>query len=396
MVTLKPYQYVTKENAKSRLLRGDQVLIGYEMGLGKTFTSLCIAKDLLGVSAISCIIVCAPASLLSNWVASAARVGVAISTHSYDQRTPPIVDDTCLVILDESQSLKNRQSARWKRLRGPLFRTTFRILLSGTPMPNKPVELYTQLLLLGMKQSWIDFTTRFCDGRSAYVWIARRRKKIWDTSGASHIDELKVLLKESGATFLTKEEVLSDLPKLEHFVHWVKREDKGHRKRIRSSVVEYATTLVSERIRNGAVWAKVVDLCREEPRTIVFAKHKLILSHIEVILRGAAIETTTIDGSTDVRRRQSMLSNAAEQGHIAICSVGAVGTGFNATDYTQLIFVESSWSAGDRMQCEARIHRIGQVHNCVAHYVFIEDTIDAHLWKTLLRKATIISNVHAS
>ena len=261
-------------------------------------------------------------------------------------------------------------------------------------MPNKPVELFTQLQLLGMKHSWTYFTTRFCDGHYTFMWVGGRRKKIWDTSGASHIDELKCLLRERGVTFLSKEEVMTDLPALKHYVHWVPRTSKG-RKRQRGSVIEYATTLVVERIANAHVWAKVVELCKAEPRTIIFAKHVGIANHLETITREAHIETTTITGASDVKRRQDMLNTAARLGHVAICSVGAVSTGFNATQFTQLVFVESSWSAGDRMQCEARIHRIGQTHECSAHYVFMKGTIDERLWKTLLRKGTTISNVHA-
>ena len=398
-IKLKPYQEKTKERTISRLLRGDQALIGYEMGLGKTYTSLAIGMELLSQDVIAHVMICAPASLIPNWEESAARMGVRICTHSYDCRSPPIIDDGYLVILDESQCIKNRQSARWKRLRPALFQTTFRILLSGTPMPNKPVELFTQLELLGMKHSWRYFTTYFCGGRYTFVWMNGRRKKIWDTSGASHIDELKCVLVERGVMFLSKEDVMSDLPTLKHYIHWVPLMTipKG-RKRQRggsSSVIEYATTLVGERIANVHVWTKVIELCKTERRTIVFAKHMAIAKHVERIMHEADIETTTINGLSHVSRRQDMLNTAARLGHVAICSVGAVSTGFNATQFTQVVFVESSWSAGDRMQCEARIHRIGQSKECSAHYVFMKGTIDEKLWKTLLRKGHIISNVHA-
>ena len=48
-----------------------------------------------------------------------------------------------------------------------------------------------------------------------------------------------------------------------------------------------------------------------------------------------------------------------------------------------MIFVECSWSAGERLQCEARVHRMGQRSECKITYMLIKGTVDEKLWKSI-------------
>ena len=368
-------------------------MLAFEMGLGKTFTALSVASRALDESLITRILVIAPSSLSSNWHDSAEVAGIQVTTWSFDARAAPPVSSHTLVIIDESHYLKNKEGGRWKRLRRAIMKTTFRLLLTGTPMPNRPNELWTQLRLLGLDMSWIDYTKKFCAGRHRYVFIRRGfQKKIWDTTGSSDAPGLRRLTLRLGVIYENKFDVLPDLPEMERRVEWVKRGKK--KKSSKSSVVQYATDMVQRRIECTALWERLLELVKGTWRTMIFAKHRLTLDKACAVLRDAGIEHMRIDGDTNPSSRQFLIDGASSMRHPIICSVGAAGTGLNATEYHEMIFLECSWSGGERLQCEARVHRMGQRNNCTITYLFVKNSVDEKLWGSLTSKNKRITNLH--
>ena len=367
-------------------------MLAFDMGLGKTFTALGIAREMIQTQSNIKVSICAPASLLPNWRESARLFDIPIYTSSYDARIPPIITKDTLVILDECHYLKNRDSNRWKRLYPALLKTNMRVLLTGTPMPNKPAELFTQLILLGMKQTWMSFTTQFCAGRYRHIRIGKHKKRIWDVSGSTQQNKLTSLINIHGVQFVHKRDVLPNLPTLTRTVVWFEMTQTHHAPEL-PTLVAYATTMLQLRIQHKPIWAHLLRLCQNEHRTLIFAKHTKLLQHTSQFLTLRGIPNYVIDGSSSVHMRQDMIQNAAIQKNILICSIGAMGTGFNATQYKQMIFLECSWSAGDQAQCEARIHRIGQSHHCLIYYFLIKNTVDEQLWHTIRRKKKWITQL---
>ena len=115
-IILKDYQLNAITKSISRLQAGEQTMLAFDMGLGKTFTALGIAREMIQTQSNIKVSICAPASLLPNWRESARLFDIPIYTSSYDARIPPIITKDTLVILDECHYLKNRDSNRWKRL----------------------------------------------------------------------------------------------------------------------------------------------------------------------------------------------------------------------------------------------------------------------------------------
>ena len=69
------------------------------------------------------------------------------------------------IIADEAHYLKSRDSQRSKKL-VPILQASKRvILLSGTPVLSKPVEIYNILRILrpDVTPSFKEFTSRYCD-----------------------------------------------------------------------------------------------------------------------------------------------------------------------------------------------------------------------------------------
>ena len=112
------------------------------------------------------------------------------------------------VIIDEAHYIKNPEAKRSKALRRIVEKSGSAICLTGTPLLNRPIELYNILnLVAGEENSWFrdieGYITWFCDPEET-PWGIR-------ATGASNLE----LLREEMVGIMirrTKEEVMTDLP----------------------------------------------------------------------------------------------------------------------------------------------------------------------------------------
>src|SRR5262249_46086608 len=97
------------------------------------------------------------------------------------------------MVFDEAHYLKNHTSARSRlarQLAGEAHRGNDPVvyLLTGTPLTNRPRDLFVLLQLVGhpLGRSFLGFARRYC--------AAERNEYGWDTRGASNVEELTVQL----------------------------------------------------------------------------------------------------------------------------------------------------------------------------------------------------------
>ena len=118
-------------------------------------------------------------------------------------------------IVDECHAVKNPKTKRVKDLRKLTKISTYKIFLSGTPIPNRPLELFTQLDLLSPGfMSYRQFTWLFCD--AFYVTLNsnddEKRKGFLVAKGYSRLDKLNELLFDKGTIRRSQNEVWGSLP----------------------------------------------------------------------------------------------------------------------------------------------------------------------------------------
>ena len=94
-----------------------------------------------------------------------------------------------LVIIDEAHYIQNTQAQRTKLI-NDFVRTVDRLwLLTGTPITSRPINYYNLLNLIQspVASNWMAYVRRYCNG---FQFKAGKRK-IWNVSGASNLDELR-------------------------------------------------------------------------------------------------------------------------------------------------------------------------------------------------------------
>lgn len=132
-----------------RLRADGAVLCAEPTGSGKTYIALAVARA-LGEGLITCIV---PSGLEPQWKETATRLGVDLCLWPHSLlshgRLPPC--DPSLVIVDESQHFRNPGIRRYRTL-APWLIGRRLLLLSATPVVNRPIDLYHQLHL-GLRDS---------------------------------------------------------------------------------------------------------------------------------------------------------------------------------------------------------------------------------------------------
>jgi SWI/SNF-related matrix-associated actin-dependent regulator 1 of chromatin subfamily A len=229
--TLLPFQFVVPEYASTR----KNVLIGDDMGLGKSLSALACAA-LFGLDD-STIIGCPAIARLTwrneikKWLPHATfHIAKKANSKKNAQKEKLLIMEADFVICsynkikiyedvfaekeaklfigDESQYLKTKTSQRYKASRIVSDSCDRVYLLSGTPLTNRPKELMTQLDMLGVLDSDFSgekgFLFEYCDPvHNGYGY---------NFNGSSNLTELRTKLRESCMVRRKKDDVMKFLP----------------------------------------------------------------------------------------------------------------------------------------------------------------------------------------
>ena len=91
--------------------------------------------------------------------------------------------------MDEAHYISNSTAQRTKLLNDILGKIPKVWLLTGTPMTSRPINYYNLLKIVEspLALNWQSYVFRYCAGYQFRVG----NRKVWNTSGASNLDELR-------------------------------------------------------------------------------------------------------------------------------------------------------------------------------------------------------------
>ena len=410
---LRPYQIEGVEKLIDLAGRRGGAILADEPGLGKTVQT---AEFINRTKPDSVLIVC-PASLrinwnqeLDHWLNPDALCRVRILSYDAVSRGDA-GDDRCdLAVFDEAHYLKNPQAKRTKACLS--LRAGTRLFLTGTPVVNRPMDLFPILKSLGLKLTRTDFGKRYCAGRLRQIsW--KPRKFAWDFSGASHQDELNAALRGHCMVRRTKSEVLSELPaKIRQVVELdipgydepaslkiaVARMFDGmasaadnlpELKRIAFDELASAR-LETARKKLPVVLEYLRDLLDEEDKVVVFAHHREIISSIATAFPGAV---SLVGGLSDGRKDAAVRAFQAGGSPLFVGQIMAAGTGLTLTAARTILFAELDWVPGNVTQAEDRCHRIGQTLPVRVIHLVSAGSVDARMVRALVDKQSVIERI---
>lgn len=403
-------------------------LIADEMGLGKTIQALGVINN--SPSANKVIVVC-PNSLVFNWWKEIDEWLVkktSIQVFSYEDiaKINPFGFD--LLIADEAHYLKSGKAKRTQDFKKLAHKARQKILLTGTPILNKPLELWSLLQILdadawdppgkvkgryvgkGEGANFFNFAKRYCNAHEKRFGT----KKFWDFSGSSNLDELSIKLRESLMIRRLKSEVLKDLPEKTYQIVTLPKTEIG----VSSDLEFYLGHIENGDFENSIAALKsdkvafeefskkrhqqgiekveycieyILNVLEERDKVIVFAHHKEVIDKLSETLVFSGCVRVTSDMSAQERNDAVQVFKDDPNCKIILGSIDVMGVGFTLTESSIVIFAEISPVPGKMAQAVDRAHRIGQKENVLVQYLVQDESIDARMCKILIKKQRILS-----
>lgn len=357
------------------------------------------------------------------------------------------------VIIDEAHNAKDVKSITFRGI-DRILKTTkpeFIIPMTGTPVLNRPQELWTLLHMVNPDDFYDikDFLYQFCQQDDEAKWyfqpggLERLAKRIRNNFMRRTKDEAGVKLPE-------KTIIHHDLE--------VDEDTWPEQARVRKQMRDYATIMIDEqegkaisaaaliamftRLRQIETWPAGIQLkdkhgnvteeldvresqkidyvirrnedgdwdglipeAIDDERMVLFSQFKAPLEEIANRCRLAGYRPVVLDGSTSADLKDEIhrdfdarytADRADSKWDIVLCNYRVGGVGLNLTSATQLITLDEEWNPGKRDQAYDRIHRIGQEKPVTIHVIRNQKTIDDWLGSIMDAKEAMVEGFESA
>ena len=431
-------------------------IIGDEPGLGKTLQSIGVA-DCAG--AYPCLVVC-PSSLKINWQREfekftdakalvldnsvlttwpyLLRMGmfqVAIvnyeslrkffvwdirgsraSFHLKDVVFRPEINIFKSIVIDESHRVKDPSAQQTIFTKGIATGKPYIMLLSGTPVVNRPADLIAQLSIMGRLQEFGGRSKFLADYGGGDLGKDFRNRDKDDTP--RNLDRLSQELYSRCLIRREKAKVLTQLPDktrvdlyvdiadrteydlaaadlAEYLREYAECTEADIRRKMRMEALVKFMTLRSLSAK-GKVYQAIdfikTFLANDKPLIVFCSLHEIVDR-----LRQAFPDAVQVTGRDSMAAKQAAV-DAFQRGEakLIICSIKAAGVGLTLTASSNVAFIEFPWTYADCCQCEDRAHRIGQKDNVTCYYLIGKNTIDSVLYNIIYSKRSIANQIMAA
>lgn len=442
---IEPYPY--QQDGICFGLEHKRIIIGDEPGLGKTLQSIGIVDT---ANAYPCLVIC-PSSLKINWQRefgkftdkSALVLDNAVrTTWSYlltmGMHQVAVVNYESLrkyfvwdikggkhfrlkdvvfcpqirmfksIIIDESHRVKDPSAQQTIFAKGLSVGKEWIILLSGTPVVNRPEDLVSQLSIMGRLQDFggaTQFRADYCTDpkdkkAEPAVPLSVLSRKLYDTCMIRR-EKAKVLPQLPDKTRVDLYVDISNAPEYNlaasdlaaYLQQYTECTDWEIRRKMRMEALVRFMTL--RQLATLGKVAQAVDFIR----TFLDSGKKLIvfcsLHDVVDALVKAFPSTVTVTGRDSAASKQASVDAFQNNPdtRLIICSIKAAGVGLTLTASSNVAFVELAWTYADCCQCEDRAHRIGQKDNVTCYYLLGRSTIDHTIYSLIHRKKSIAAEI---
>lgn len=430
----------------------------FEMGCGKTLTTIAVAGALYNLGKIDRVLVVAPTSVcsvwphdlnqfatfpwearvllgdkkkrlkalneLENWPFKALRIAVINyeSTHRDGIFEALAAYKPDLIVCDESQRIKNPSAAQSKALHKLGDAAPFRMILSGTPVQNNAVDLYSQYRFLDPAvygANFYAFKNRYCimGGYGQHQIVGYR-----------NMDEL-VEKEHSVAYRVTKEECL-DLPQqtfINRYVQFTDAEQAIYEQLRKNSFLELetgenvtATTILTMYLRlmqltggfltadestrpkqvNTAKLDALADIVDDYvvdagKKLVIFARFRAEIAAIENLLRLRKIQYGSIYGDVPMEERGKIVEDfqTNPDTKVFVAQIQTAGLGITLHAASTAVFYSYDYNYANYAQALARIHRIGQRLPVTYIHLVVDGSIDEKILAALENKEDMAKTV---
>lgn len=328
------------------------------------------------------------------------------------KNSPLFLNKFDCVIIDEAQKLSNNSSNRYKVIDDFLKRAkpNYVFLLTGTPLTNKPINLYYILKLIDapITRDYRYFIKRYCDAKTFRL---KTGKEITTINGASNLEELREKIKHLyirrlltemtdmvDKNIITKTYDLTESQRVEYERLWQEyldaQTEQGNedseqyrqlvegilvRQYLAKQMVDNTIKLVDNMLEEGG---KVIIVCTFSEEIAMFKdyyKKKCVVYDGKMTAKAKDKAEQAFNNDKNVR--------------VFIGQILAAGVGLNLVVANKMVFNSYSWVAADNAQIEDRIYRLTQKNDVTCVYQLFNDSMSKHMYDTVIGKKNMMDTI---
>lgn len=327
------------------------------------------------------------------------------------------IKSTDCIIVDESHFIKSTKARRSKAVKH--LKIPKKLLLTGTPITNKPMDIWNQLDYLdhGRWGNWYDFRDRYTSG------YFHPSMNFYIQTGTRNREELARNIKPY-VFRKRKEEVLTELPTRVYNVISIDLTGQS-RVKYNKAIVDFEefliqftdldTQQINRRLRAEALTRvqSLKQICSDykvvgkkpaikemvdnifennpEDKIVIFSQYRRIVKELQKLFRDSVV----IHGEVSPEDRAEAIKKFQEnpEKKIFIGTTQVSGVGITLTSASNLIFIDLLWNPADSQQCVDRLHRIGQEKSVNVFYLLARNTIDETIYRLLQKKQMDIDTI---
>ncbi len=429
------------------LIDKGHAIMAHEMGLGKTKMAVIAAGE---VGEETTLVVC-PASLKINWereihmvypedvvaivqggkyepinAANAGWIVVNYDVLGKNEWILELAKNGCIgtLIIDEAHYIKDTKAIRTKALLAITEHAKRVYLLTGTPVMNRPIELFALLRAVKHPLAYKDdeavstlrkaFGKRYCGAYFHRLGFTGRG--FWDESGATRLPELRemtrdVFLRRTKAEVLDLPEKIVSVVNCELGPEWKGKYDRAwdeyltwlaahpDEKKDIGNIMSAQALIELGKLKQVCSQAKILRICddienaiEQDQKVIVFTQFTATVERIQATLLSKKIKSVTLTGATQMDDRQHAVDAFQNDPEfkVFIANIKAGGIGLTLTAASIVMFADMEWSPTIHAQAEDRAHRIGQTGTVNVYYYIAEGTIEEDIIDILTSKQETI------
>lgn len=324
-----------------------------------------------------------------------------------------------LIVADEGHKIKTHNTAVSKSMHRLGSLSKYNLLLTGTAITNKEIDIFSQYKFLNPSifgNSFYAFRNRYfyMTGYGNYTPVLKREMEnefkdkiasvayratkeecldLPDTVEITRYIELESgakkayasLAKESYAQLkngeITATNILTKLLRLSQLTGGFLTDDETHKTECVSSA---KLTMLEEMIE---------QTIEEETKLVIIARFKAELKAICKLIESKKAKYSIITGGTKNRQEQVNTFQNEKDCRLFVGQIQTAGLGITLTAADKMVFYSLDYSMSNYNQAKARIHRVGQDRKCTYYYLLAKGTIDEKVYKTLKNKVNLADRI---
>lgn len=307
------------------------------------------------------------------------------------------------VIIDESHKVKSTATQQTKFCKGIASGKEYIILLTGTPVVNKPKDLVAQLGIMDRMidmGGWKGFMLRYCSGPNQASNLKELNYKLWQhcffrREKSKVLTQLPDKVRQIVSCEITNRKEYMDAERdlIDYLKRYKEADDEKIQKSLKGEVMVRIGILkdITARGKLKEVIDFVKDFRENGKKIILFCNLHEIVDRLMIAFHSAVCVT----GRQNMQEKQASVDAFQKnpKTDVIICSIKAASAGITLTAASDVAFIELPWTYADCDQAESRAHRIGQKDSVNCYYLLGRRTIDQKLYRIIEEKKHISNAV---